>query len=97
MLDPAGRVVKQRAVCAAAFGPALVLVARGFPTDSEATITDRPGLDPIIGQTGGTNTHGIKAIDPTRLQKPPPFVPALGGECFFSPSISAPANTIAKA
>lgn len=57
------------------------------------------GLDPIIGQAGNDAariTWGVNSFDASRNYSIPAFVKSQGGEYFFSPSISALKNTIAR-
>jgi hypothetical protein len=59
-----------------------------------------PGLDPVIGANGTNHPRpmdGLNVTDPTQEFHLKPFVESLGGEYFFSPSISALSDPIAKA
>ena len=58
---------------------------------------ESPGDDPVIGQVGGGAARVAAGLDPlndTRTFSIPEFITPRGGEYFFSPSISALANTI---
>jgi hypothetical protein len=58
-----------------------------------------PGLDPIIGQAGNGAAHnvsGIDVLDANHDLVVPAFITSRGGEYFFSPSISALSDPIAK-
>ncbi|KAH6917877.1 peroxidase TAP [Coprinopsis sp. MPI-PUGE-AT-0042] len=58
---------------------------------------ERPGLDPLIGQSPGKprSMSGLDPNDPSKEMKFPDFIIPRGGEYFFSPSIKALKDTLA--
>jgi len=66
-----------------------------FPPRKTQTV----GLDPVIGQVGNDaarTTFGLNPFNVSQSFSIPQFLKSKGGEYFFSPSLSALKNTIAK-
>ncbi|KAH6902595.1 peroxidase TAP, partial [Coprinopsis sp. MPI-PUGE-AT-0042] len=64
------------------------------------TQPERPGLDPLIGQSPGKpEDRTMSGLDPNNPRDPkvfPDFIIPRGGEYFYSPSIKALKETLAK-
>ncbi|KAH6902597.1 peroxidase TAP [Coprinopsis sp. MPI-PUGE-AT-0042] len=64
------------------------------------TQPERPGLDPLIGQAPGRpQDRKMSGLDPNNAQREltfPDFIIPRGGEYFYSPSIKALKETLAK-